>query len=230
MSSKEKKPDNHSYCPFELVVESKHSVPRRKSPSSKRTEMFEASKSKSLCLFANAGKSQAGGGGFRDTILFTQLPSAILIKCVEGERKHFAKAQNRAQPLAMQEQLPGVQGQDVAEGKIQAYIWRGNVCSSPDIPCVLLPLLPDRGQQVQQGTSEGGSGLLSRKLTSSFSIFRVDKRDCSCWHLCTSSLWTGCWAQSWEACQKQVIPGQKDTTFGGSGVPSLLIKLHIFKL
>lgn len=44
--------------------------------------------------------------------------------------------------------------------------------------------------------------LLSRKLTSSFSIFRVDKRDCSCWHLCTSSLWTGCWAQSWEACQK----------------------------
>lgn len=40
------------HWPFELVVESKYTGPRRKkSPFSKRTEMFEVSKSKaSVCL------------------------------------------------------------------------------------------------------------------------------------------------------------------------------------
>lgn len=42
-------------------------------------------------MFENAGKSQAGGGGFRDTILFTQLPSAILIKCVKAGKKAFCR-------------------------------------------------------------------------------------------------------------------------------------------
>lgn len=67
---------------------------------------------------------------------------------------------------------------------------------------MLPPPAPDgQPQVVQQANS--GSEPLGRKHTSSFSIFKVDKRDCSCWHLCTSSLWTGCWAQSWEACQKK---------------------------
>lgn len=39
------------HCPFELVVESKYTEPRRKSPFSKRMEMFEVSESKaSVCL------------------------------------------------------------------------------------------------------------------------------------------------------------------------------------
>ena len=38
------------HCPFELVVESKYAGPRRKSPFSKRTEMFEVSESKD-CVF-----------------------------------------------------------------------------------------------------------------------------------------------------------------------------------
>lgn len=39
------------HCPFELVVESKYAGPRRKSPFSKRMEMFEVSESKaSVCL------------------------------------------------------------------------------------------------------------------------------------------------------------------------------------
>lgn len=37
--------------------------------------------------------------------------------CKGGEKSILQKAQNRAQPLAMQEPLPGVQGQDVAEGE-----------------------------------------------------------------------------------------------------------------
>lgn len=118
-----------------------------------------------------------------------------------GER-HFVKAQNRAQPLAMYEQLPGFQGQDAATGKAQPSMWPGNLCNSPDILCMLPPPAPDGQPQVVQHANSG-SEPLGRKHTSSFSIFKVDKRDCSCWHLCTSSLWTGCWAQSWEACQKK---------------------------
>lgn len=39
-----------------------------------------------------------------------------------------------------------------------------------------------------------------RSLTSSFSIFRVERRDCSCWHLWSSSLSRGCCAHTTPIC------------------------------
>ena len=129
--------------------------------------------------------------------------------CKAGGKKHFAKAQNRAQPLAIQERLPGVQGQDVAEGE-NPSLHLARKCLQQPGHSLHAPSTCSQTGSSKRFDRETQKVVLS--LTSSFSIFRVDKRDCSCWHLCTSSLWTGCWAQSWEACQKKAILGQEGDT------------------
>lgn len=134
--------------------------------------------------------------------------------CKGGDKSILQKAQNRAQPLAMQEPLPGVQGQDVAEGENPSLHLARKRLRQPGRSLHAPSTCSRMGnsKRFDRGTQRVAVNLLSRKLTSSFSIFSVDKRDCSCWHLCTSSLWTGCWAQSWDACQKKATPGQgKDT-------------------
>lgn len=105
----------------------------------------------------------------------------------------------------MQESLPGVQGQDVAEGENPSLHLARKCLQQPGHSLHAPSTCSQMGSSKRFAgeTQRMALSLLSRKLTSSFSIFRVDKRDCSCWHLWTSSLWTGCWAQSWEACQKQ---------------------------
>lgn len=131
--------------------------------------------------------------------------------CKRQGKSILQKAQNRAQPLAMQEPLPGVQGQDVAEGKNPSLHLAEMFAAARTFPACSFHLLARGEQQGLTGKLQGGCESLSRKLTSSFSIFRVDKRDCSCWHLCTSSLWTGCWAQSWDTCQRSSTRSGEDT-------------------
>ena len=48
------------------------------------------------------------------------------------------------------------------KGKIQAYIWLGNVCGSPDVPCMLLPPAP------VWGTARGLTGKLRGWLWTSW--------------------------------------------------------------